>query len=245
MGGSVRDWSFSRLLPLSCKSFQRLSFCLSSPPSVSSLIPVDLSLQVLWCCQTRPPPWPPGPSIIEPWAGQQLVCVRNPVVYFRYENWQPDLIRLFCWIKTYFSCCCDHGFRFSTYCVLCCGIKFFLRVVLIQRVAGPGGHMTHLFACIGRASAPFTCFCTTCLWFKSSLLKCHFILGFIWHPHTNLKNSVKVDRQILLSQWTAVGFYCHYNTILHEGYSLPCAHSLVLSKALPSPCWVLSWPGPA
>lgn len=135
MGGSVPDWSLSRLLPLSCKSFKRLSFRLSPPPSVSSLIAVDLSLEELWCCQTRQPPWPPGPSIIEPWAVQQPVCVRNPVVYFRYKDWQPDLIRLSCWIKTCFSCCCDHGCQFSAYCVLRCGIKLFRRVVLMQRAA--------------------------------------------------------------------------------------------------------------
>lgn len=172
MGGRVPDWSLSRLLPLSCKSFKCLSFRLSPPPSVSSLIPVDLSLEELWCCQTRQPPWPPGPSIMEPWAMQQPVCVRNPVVYFRYEEWQPDLIRLFCWIKTYFSCCCDHGCHFNTYCVLCCGIKFFQRVVLMQRAADTGGHMTHLFACIRHAAAPFTCFCTTCFWFKRQQWLC-------------------------------------------------------------------------
>lgn len=96
------DWSPSRLLPPSCKSLKRLSVCLSPPDSASGLIPagwrsqtggaVRLSVaastvtsqsinnRVLSCAAARL------------WEEHRGLC--------QIGDWQPGLLRFFCWIKT-------------------------------------------------------------------------------------------------------------------------------------------------
>lgn len=109
------DWSPSSLLPPSCKSFKRLSVCLSPPDSVSGLIPAGWRSQIGGALMLSD-----AASTVTSRSISDRVLSRAAARLCEEHgglcqigDWQPGLLHSFCWIKTCFYGCWDRCCLFS------------------------------------------------------------------------------------------------------------------------------------